>query len=95
MFIVETPKDKPDILVRKLSCSHKCFICVTKFVMNLITLTEPFQNLYSFIYGWLRHFDRLKPSLKSWIFLNMLSVFIKGGGTNALQATKKKQVMIP
>jgi hypothetical protein len=57
-------------------------------MMDLISLPETFENSYGLINSWLRDLDRLKTPLQCWVFLNVLSVFINGSGSNTLTVTK-------
>ena len=53
----------PDVLMRQLRSSNQGFISVPELVVDLITLTQTVQDLYSFIYSWFRYLHRLEPSL--------------------------------
>jgi hypothetical protein len=74
----------PDVLIRKLSSCHQSLICITQLVMNFISLPQSFQNLDGFVNSRLWDQHRLKPTLQSWVLLNVLPVLIKSSGSNAL-----------
>ena len=54
-------------------------------MMLLIALTQAPQNLDRVVDGGFTNIDRLKTTLECRITLDVFSVLIKGGGTDALQ----------
>lgn len=70
--------------MRQFCCSNYSIISVTKLVMNFIPLSKSFQDLYCFLNRGFRYLNGLKSSLQRWIFLNVLSVFIKSSSPNTL-----------
>jgi len=55
--------DKPDILVWQLCSSYKSLISIAELVMNFISFSKSFQNLYCFINSRFWYFNWLESSL--------------------------------
>ena len=59
-------------------------------VEYLVPLLQATENGNGVLYSWLIYHNRLEPTLQSGILLNVLPVFVQGGGTDTVQLAPGK-----
>src|SRR5690606_11937091 len=74
-----------DVAVRKFHRSNDGRISDPDPMMDFVFFFKPAKNGDGIRHTGLTDEDRLKTSLQSLVFLNVLSVFIQGGGANTTQ----------
>ena len=71
--------------MRQCRRRHDCRILDTNAMMNLIALFQPTQDRNRVFHIGFAHEDDLEAPLEGCVFLDVLAVFVQGGGANRTQ----------